>query len=215
MTPLALVLRVLLGLALACGAVVPGPCTFDPRRDFDCNLAEPCDENFACAVDGFCKSADIACLDGQARCEVPAAGAAPGERVGLCVAEEDFATSKSHCGLCFQHCLGAGTCVEGACVGAPPAGECLPERGHFDCSQSEQCEDGRCLDGERGRAGLGEACEQNRDCQGGLCVDGGPAQRDGRVCSSPCDFGCAFGFFCDQGGAPGGLCVPREDEVCR
>ena len=54
-------LQLLLGVVLVCGAFVPGPCSFDPHRDFDCSLGEPCAEKFACAADGYCKSADVAC----------------------------------------------------------------------------------------------------------------------------------------------------------
>jgi hypothetical protein len=195
------VTRVMFGVVMACGAFVPGPCNFDPRRDFDCNNAEHCDENFACAVDGYCKSADVACLDGEGRCEVPGL-----ERVGVCVLEEDLQTSKVHCGGCFTRCLGAGTCIDGACEGAPAAGACLVERGHFDCPDDQVCDAGTCVDGERGDGDVRDACDSDADCRGGLCVDD--------VCTAPCDFGCAFGFTCDEAAIAGGLCVADDDEVC-
>ena len=96
MTSLLLLVRAMVGLALVCGAFVPGPCNFDPQRKFDCSLGDPCERNFACADDGYCKSADIACLDGETRCEYPGL-----DRVGICVKAEDTLTSKTHCSLCF------------------------------------------------------------------------------------------------------------------
>lgn len=209
--------HLLLGAALACGAFIPGPCNFDPQRRFDCNLADPCEENFACAADSYCKSADIACLESETRCEYPGL-----ERVGLCVPDEDFASSKTHCGGCFARCLGGGACVEGACQGAPADGRCLLSRGSFDCGEGEGCVDdgddddeGDCKAGADGPGRLLEACESGDDCEGGLC--------DGGLCTSPCDFGCTVGTECDEDAIPGGLCVPGEEllaqveagEICR
>ena len=55
----------LLGLVLVCGAIVPGPCTFDRQSKWDCSPGKACPTNFACAKDGYCKSADIACTDDE------------------------------------------------------------------------------------------------------------------------------------------------------
>ncbi|HEY4222228.1 MAG TPA: hypothetical protein VGO62_12820 [Myxococcota bacterium] len=205
----------LFGALAICGAFVPGPCTFDPERRYDCSLGDPCDKDFACADDGYCKSADVACLDGEQRCEYPDI-----ERVGFCVKTADLRTSKSHCGGCFLGCRGAGTCVDGACTGEPPAGRCVQARGNFDCAANELCVDdggdggddtGACvaLAGahKRGDGALGAACKAGSDCAGGLCAH--------HVCTSPCDFGCALGFTCDDDAGPGGVCVDSGDEICR
>ncbi len=200
--------RVLWAALAVCGAVVPGPCTFDPQRRYDCALGDPCERNFACAADGYCKSADIACGDGEERCEYPGL-----ERVGICVRVEDLASSKTHCGACFDRCLGAGVCDGGVCTGAPAAGRCVLARGNFDCAGGVACVDDGDGDGEgdcTGSAGPGgvlEACATGADCADGLCVDG--------ACTRTCDFGCPLGTVCDDDGAPGGVCVLGDDEVCR
>lgn len=202
-------MRFLLGLAFVCGAFVPGPCTFDAQREFDCSLGDPCARNFACADDGYCKSADIACLDGEARCEYPGL-----ERVAICVKEEDLLTSKTHCGACFTRCLGAGSCGDGTCEGAPAASRCLRSRGNFDCNAGDACvgdttgaDEGVCAQGAAGVGRILDGCARESDCEGGLCVQG--------VCTRTCDFGCAFATACDAEAAPGGVCVPIDDEVCR
>jgi hypothetical protein len=209
--------QLLVGVVGVCGAFVPGPCTFDPQRRFDCNLSDPCEENFACARDGYCKSADIACIDGETRCAYPGL-----TRVGLCVPDGAFGTSKTHCGSCFARCLGAGECVDGRCLGAPAAGRCLLARGHFDCLEGERCAEdpdgvgvadgeGRCVVGGEGPGRLLEACANGADCRAGLCERG--------LCTSTCDFGCPLGTECDEARVPGGLCVPLDalldGEVCR
>lgn len=193
---------------LVCGAVIPGPCTFDPQREWDCRLGEACPENFACAADGFCKSADVACSADEERCVVPGLA-----RVGHCVPRADFSSSKTHCGACFARCEGAGVCEEGICTGAPPDGACVRARGNFDCGSGDVCADdgdgdevGLCEAGGAGTRRSGEACDEAADCEGGLCVEG--------ACSRPCDFGCPFGSVCDDDAIPGGLCAPGGDEVC-
>lgn len=209
------------GVVAVCGAFVPGPCTFDPQRRFDCSLGAPCERNFACADDGYCKSADVACLDGEQRCEVP-----DRERVGLCVKDEELATSKTHCGACFAHCLGKGVCTDGQCTGAPSAGRCILSRGHFDCAAGSVCVDdgiadgvdpdeGDCRAGTPGKGALLAACREARDCASGICVVIDGAVDGVGQCSSTCDFGCVFGTACDASKAPGGVCVPVSGDVCR
>ncbi|MCC7070053.1 MAG: hypothetical protein IT383_01950 [Deltaproteobacteria bacterium] len=200
--------RVLLGALLVCGAVVPGPCTFDPQRGYDCALGDPCERNFACAADGYCKSADIACADGEERCEYPGL-----DRVGICVRVEELERSKTHCGGCFARCLGDGTCSDGRCTGAPAAGRCVLARGNFDCSAGSACADdgdgddvGDCT-GAPGTASVLAPCTSGAECSDGLCVN--------EVCTRTCDFGCPLGTVCDDEGAPGGVCVLSDEELCR
>ncbi len=198
---------VLFRVVAVCGAVVPGPCTFDTHREFDCSLGELCPRNFACADDGFCKSADIACADGETRCAYPGV-----DRVAICVADEDLSSSKTHCGGCFQRCLGAGTCNDGVCEGAPADGRCLRSRGNFDCAGGAGCvddgngDDGVCRTGAVGDAGTLEACKSGDDCEDGLCSHG--------LCTLTCDFGCPAGTACDDTAVPGGLCIPVADDAC-
>ena len=209
---------VFVGVVVVCGAFVPGPCSFDPQRKFDCSLGAPCERNFACADDGYCKSADVACLDGEQRCEVP-----DHARVGLCVKDEDLATSKTHCGACFAHCLGKGECKNGECTGAPAAGRCILSRGHFDCAAAGLVcvddgngdDEGDCAAGTPGKGALLAACKEARDCASGICAVTGAGADGVGVCTSTCDFGCAFGTQCDDSLAPGGVCVPVNGEVCR
>jgi MYXO-CTERM domain-containing protein len=178
-------------------AMVPGPCAFDPGREWDCDLGNPCPENFACANDGFCKSADIACEGDEVLCSYDGL-----ERVGLCISRAGFDTDPSHCGGCFERCTGGAACVDGACVDEPPAGECVPERGNYDCAEGSRCEDGDCVEGGEGPNGILLPCEGDDDCAGGLCARG--------VCTQPCDFGCPFGFTCDAEAIPGGVCAPTS-----
>ncbi len=206
MTPLSL--WQLVGALAVCGAFIPGPCTFDPHREFDCSLGDPCGRNFACADDGYCKSADVACLDGETRCEYP-----DRPRVGICVKDEDFQSSKTHCGTCFTICRGAGTCVDGLCQGEPADGRCVLSRGNTDCAAGQHCADdgdgddeGDCKSGA-GAGGVFDGCDTGADCASGLCAGG--------ACTNTCDFGCALGATCDDAAVPGGLCVPDDAEVCR
>jgi hypothetical protein len=212
----------ILGLVLACGAIVPGPCTFDPEREWDCSLGDPCPERFACAADGYCKSADIACTEDEERCEVPGL-----TKVGHCVPKDELTSSKTHCGVCFERCLGEGRCEEGVCVGAPAEGECVRARGNFDCKSGARCERsdddedaeaglGVCVAGEAGSKETLEECDDDDDCEGGLCVDDElEGDGSGKVCTRPCDFGCPLGTECDKDKIPGGLCKPTGEEVCR
>ena len=181
-------------LALASIAMIPGPCTFNPSREWNCDLGNPCPENFACADDGFCKSADVACDDEETLCSLE-----DRERVGHCVERASFDTDRVHCGSCFNRCEGAATCVDGACVGEPEAGACVAARGNYDCAQGDSCVDDVCTDGE-GPGPLLSLCDDATDCAGGLCERG--------VCTQPCDFGCPFGYRCDEGAIPGGICAP-------
>jgi hypothetical protein len=214
--------NVLFVVVLACGAIVPGPCTFHPQREWDCGLGDACPERFACAADGYCKSADIACnQDDEERCEVPGL-----TKVGLCVRKDEFPASKSHCGACFERCLGAGVCEDGTCNGAPTEGQCVRARGNFDCKGGARCKtpanpndlddgaDGVCVAGEAGNGRVMDACSGDDDCEGGLCVEAG-GDLEGKVCTRTCDFGCPLGTECDEDEVPGGLCVPTGDEVCR
>ncbi|MDP2343717.1 MAG: hypothetical protein Q8O67_22350 [Deltaproteobacteria bacterium] len=192
-----------------CGAVVPGPCGYAPDPAFDCSAGDPCARNLACVlVDpsspdsrGFCRSADVACEDGELLCAVPGL-----DRSGLCVPEEQLSTSSTHCGDCFARCRGGAQCVDGACVDEPVEGACVIERGNFDCGAGEGCVDGACVDDAAGPGGILAACEDGGDCDGGLCVEG--------VCSRPCDFGCAPTTACDDDAIPGGLCVPVPESGC-
>lgn len=188
----------------ACGAVVPGPCSFSPDPRFECGSGDPCPRNFACAIvdeasgRGFCKSADIACGDGETLCEVPGLS-----RVGQCVRDEDFETSATHCGGCFARCRGGVRCEGGACLDEPEDGACVAARGNFDCHAGEGCVDGVCVGGVAGAGVALDACTSGADCDGGLCEEG--------LCTRPCDFGCPAGTTCDDDAIPGGLCVPRAD----
>lgn len=200
--------HVLLGVLLVCGAVVPGPCSFNPQREWDCSLADACPERFACAHDGYCKSADIACTDDEERCTVPGL-----RRVGLCVPKEELQSSKVHCGGCFARCKGVGVCTDGVCQGAPEDGHCSRARGHFDCPTGDACvddgdgdDDGICKDGAAGTRKTLAACSKDSQCEGGLCSEG--------LCTRPCDFGCPRGTSCADDAIPGGLCVPDDGEQC-
>ena len=190
---------------MVCGAVVPGPCTFAPDPRWDCSLGDPCPSGFACASDGHCKSADIACADDEALCAYASL-----EQVGICVKETAFLDDVAHCGGCFTRCRGGSACVAGACVDEPAPGACVPSRGHFDCPAGEGCVDdggdlGHCAPGGVGDGGVFAGCDDGGDCEGGLCVDG--------VCTRPCDFGCPAFSTCDDGAIPGGLCVPLPAEA--
>jgi hypothetical protein len=192
-----------------CGAVIPGPCGYAPDPAFDCSAGDPCARNLACVlVDpsdpgsrGFCRSADVACEDGQQLCAVPGL-----DRSGLCVPEEQFSTSSTHCGECFARCRGGSACVDGACVDEPAEDACVIERGNFDCGAGEGCVDGVCVDDAAGPGGILAPCDDGDDCDGGLCTQG--------VCTRPCDFGCAPGTECDDAAIPGGLCVPAPETGC-
>ena len=195
-------------LAMACGAVVPGPCSFQPDPQWDCSLGDPCAEGFACASDGFCKSADIACGDDETLCTYASL-----DRVGICVADVDFDSASAHCGGCFQRCRGGAVCEDGACVDEPAAGVCVPPRGHFDCPAGQGCQADNDVAGHCdasvvvGDGGAFAGCDSGADCEGGLCTDG--------VCTRPCDIGCPAFMVCDDGAIPGGLCVPAPaDERC-
>lgn len=208
-----LLFQLAFGLVLVCGAVIPGPCTFVPDPRWDCSLGDVCPEGFACAQDGFCKSADVACADDETLCAYPGL-----EEVAICVADDDFATSTAHCGGCFERCRGGASCVAGACVDEPEAGRCLRARGHFDCAGGLVCQAddldeklngeplGTCVSGSGGDVGLYGRCETNDDCVDGLCVDG--------VCGRPCDIGCPAFSVCDDDAIPGGLCRLDEADTC-
>ncbi len=193
-------------VAMACGAVIPGPCSFAPDQRWDCSLGDPCPEGFACAQDGFCKSADIACGDGERLCSYESL-----ERVGICVSDDEFSSSTAHCGDCFNRCHGGGGCEDGVCVGGVDAGACVVARGHYDCPGGEVCVDddddddgvGACVAGSFGAGGTFGDCDSGDDCEGGLCAYG--------VCSRPCDIGCPAFMICDDDAIPGGLCVPSDD----
>jgi hypothetical protein len=191
----------------ACGAVIPGPCSYLPDPAFDCSAGDPCGENLACVVvdddsgRGFCRSADIACGDDSVLCAVPGL-----ERSGVCVDVADLETSSTHCGACFARCRGGAACVSGACVDEVEDGACVDARGNFDCAGGEGCVDGVCVSGAAGAGATGAVCVDGADCDGGLCSDG--------VCTRPCDFGCPPGTACDAGAIPGGLCTPVPDVGC-
>ncbi len=202
-------LNALLLVVLVCGAIVPGPCNFDPQREWDCSLAEPCPQDFACAADGYCKSADIACRDDEQQCPVPGLS-----HVGLCVKIDAMRVSKVHCGGCFNRCLGAGACEDGVCLDAPEVGSCVVARGNFDCGDADSCvadgdgaSTGSCRGGARGDAAFGVACAADSTCDGALC--------EGGTCTQPCDFGCPRGTACDNSNdVLGGLCRSTGEEVC-
>jgi hypothetical protein len=200
--------HLLLTVALVCGAVVPGPCSYEPDGRWECSLGDPCPETFACAKDGYCKSADIACADDEALCAYDGLDA-----IGICVNEAAFQTDSAHCGGCFARCRGGVTCEAGACIDEPAAGRCVLARGNFDCQGGEGCVDdgggaiGRCERGALGQRRVFEDCDDGSDCEGGLC--------DGGVCTRPCDFGCPADTVCDADAIPGGLCTPLPpDERC-
>ena len=195
-------------VVMVCGAVVPGPCSFTPDPRWDCSLGDPCPSGFACASDGHCKSADVACADDELLCRYPGL-----DEVGVCVATTATADSVAHCGGCFQRCRGGGACVDGACVEEPAIGACIVARGHFDCPAGEVCEDdddgdvliGRCVAKAAGPGRVFEGCDVNDDCDGGLCHEG--------LCTRPCDVGCPAFSTCDDDAIPGGLCLPLPDEA--
>jgi hypothetical protein len=194
-------------VAMVCGAVVPGPCTFVPDPRWDCSLGDPCPSGFACAADGYCKSADVACADDEALCAHPGL-----EQVGLCVPTTAMADSVAHCGGCFARCRGGAACVDGACVDEIAPGVCVLSRGHFDCPAGEVCDDdgddddvGRCVVKAAGAGRVFEGCDDGADCDGGLCHEG--------LCTRPCDVGCPSFSICDNNGTPGGRCVPLPDEA--
>lgn len=203
-----------------CGAVVPGPCGYAPDPAYDCSAGDPCGVNMACVIvddggdgsagRGFCRSADIACEDRQTLCTVPGL-----ERSGVCVDDDEFATSSTHCGDCFQRCRGAAECVDGACVDEIAQGLCVPARGNFDCTAGEGCtaegEGGVCKEGAAGAGKTLDACDDGGDCDGGLCAFSAAGQG---VCTRPCDFGCPPTTTCEADAIPGGLCVPVEAEGC-
>lgn len=196
----------LTAVAMVCGAVVPGPCGFNPDPRWDCSLGDPCPSGFACADDGFCKSADVACGSGQALCEYAAL-----DDVGICVDEAAFASDPAHCGGCFQRCRGGAVCTDGVCDGEPAAGACLTARGHYDCPGGDVCVDddgdgvGACVAGDGGPAGTFDGCDDGDDCAGGLCHDG--------LCTRPCDIGCPAASVCSSGAGTGGVCIV-EAEAC-
>jgi hypothetical protein len=202
--------HLLLPVLLVCGSFLPGPCSYAPDPAFDCSLGVPCPENFACVPAdprgdpdgrGFCRSADIACDSSSALCPVPGLA-----RIGQCVDERLFSTSKTHCGGCFGRCRGEGRCEGGRCVDETTVGQCIQARGNLDCRSGERCDDdGRCVPGA-GDVAAGRSCSGDNDCDSGLCVGG--------RCSRTCDFGCPRSFVCDDDGAPGGLCVPVEGGGC-
>lgn len=194
-------------VAMVCGAVVPGPCSFVPDPRWDCSLGDPCPSGFACAADGHCKSADIACADDETLCTYPTLA-----EVGLCVSTAAMATSSAHCGACFARCRGGSSCVDGRCVDEPAPGACVRARGHFDCPGGEVCEDdddgddfGRCVAKAVGAGRVFDGCDDGVDCDGGLCHEG--------LCTRPCDVGCPAFSTCDDDAIPGGLCVPQPDEA--
>jgi hypothetical protein len=199
--------HVLTMVAMVCGAVVPGPCTFVPDPRWDCSLGDPCPSGFACAADGHCKSADVACADDETLCRYPTI-----DEVGLCVANDAMASSSAHCGACFEGCRGGAACVEGRCVDEPAPGTCVRARGHFDCPGGEACDDegdgddvGHCVARALGSGRVFDGCDDGSDCDGGLCHEG--------LCTRPCDVGCPAFSVCDEDAIPGGLCVPLSDDA--
>ena len=196
-----------------CGAVVPGPCGYAPDPAFDCSAGDPCARNMACVlVDpsspdsrGFCRSADVACEDGELLCAVPGL-----DRSGLCVPEAQLSSSSTHCGGCFSRCRGGAACIEGACVDEPAPDTCLIERGNFDCGAGAACKAGVCVDDAAGKGRILQACADGDDCDGGLCAQG----PRGSICTRPCDFGCAPTTVCDDDAIAGGLCVPVPEVGC-
>jgi serine protease len=83
--------------------------------------------------------------------------------------------------------------------GSETDGSCDPARGNWDCPANQGCVDGICVEGEQGRAKLGDACNDDAQCSSGLC--------DRNVCTRPCDAdGCPTGAICDASAIPGGMC---------
>lgn len=207
MNPLS-IWQILTAVLMVCGAVVPGPCSFVPDQQWDCSLGDPCAEGFACANDGYCKSADVACADNERLCTYPSL-----DRVAICVDERDLDTDPAHCGDCFNRCRGAAQCVDGACVDEIPEGRCVLARGHFDCAGGEVCQgaakddvEGTCVGATAGAGRVFEGCDSGDDCDGGLCVD--------QICGRPCDFGCPAFSVCDESAIPGGLCRLDTTDTC-
>jgi MYXO-CTERM domain-containing protein len=107
-------------------------------------------------------------------------------------------------------------CTSGACTTpVPPAGQCDPLRGNWDCSNGFGCIDvegePRCVAGVEGPGGSGALCLADSECASALCDNG--------VCTRPCDDGCRDGYRCETELIPGGLCradscFESEGSIC-
>lgn len=195
-----------LALVLLFAFFVPGPCTFDPRIEYDCVDGNRCPADYACANDGYCKAAASACGGNEELC---------GQR---CLGPSELASDPEHCGSCDNVCTGGSQCSEGQCVGKPTleANECDPARGNWDCANGMGCVDtgvrGLCVADQHGDTLTGGLCSSAEDCSSGLCARG--------VCTVPCEAGCRAGYICDAAAIPGGVCAPiacrtRGDAACK
>jgi serine protease len=95
-----------------------------------------------------------------------------------------------------------GTSPDPTAPPAPPAGQCDPLRGNWDCDNGFGCREVEgmptCVAGAEGSGGSGALCYGDTECKSGLCDNG--------VCTVPCDGGCRDGYRCDTELIPGGLC---------